>query len=40
METLRRCGMGELQPGQRIQVSFATGSKGLLAIDVRVDPEN
>lgn len=40
METLRRCGMGELKPGQRIQVSFATGSKGLLAIDVRVDPEN
>jgi CspA family cold shock protein len=38
METLRRCGMGELQQGQRLQVSFASGSKGLLAIDVRPDP--
>lgn len=40
METLRRNGMGELQQGSRIQVSFAAGSKGLLAIDVRPDPEN
>ena len=40
METLRRCGMGELMQGQRLQVSFASGSKGLLAIDVRPDPEN
>ncbi|MFQ5562859.1 MAG: cold-shock protein [Parvularculaceae bacterium] len=40
METLRRCGMGELIQGQRVQVSFAEGAKGLLAIDVRPDPEN
>jgi len=40
METLRRNGMGELQQGARVQVSFAAGSKGLLAIDVRPDPEN
>lgn len=40
METLRRCGMGELMQGQRVQVSFAAGAKGLLAIDVRPDPEN
>ncbi|HXI86240.1 MAG TPA: cold-shock protein [Parvularculaceae bacterium] len=40
METLRRCGMGELQPGQRVQVSFAQGAKGLLAMDVRSDPEH
>ena len=40
METLRRCSMGELMQGQRLQVSFASGSKGLLAIDVRPDPEN
>jgi len=40
METLRKCGMGELQQGQRVQVSFATGGKGLLAIDIRPDPEN
>ncbi len=40
METLRRCGMGELTQGQRVQVSFAAGSKGLLAIDLRSDQEN
>ncbi|MBB5518696.1 cold-shock protein [Amphiplicatus metriothermophilus] len=40
METLRRCGMGELVPGQRVQVSFASSVKGLLAIEVRPDPEN
>jgi CspA family cold shock protein len=40
METLRRCGMGELNQGQRVQVSFASGSKGLLAIEIRPDPEN
>jgi len=40
METLRKCGMGEVIQGQRIQVSFATGSKGLLAIEVRPDQEN
>ena len=40
METLRRCGMGELAQGQRVQVSYASGSKGLLAIDVRPDQEN
>ncbi|WP_428409376.1 cold-shock protein [Hyphococcus sp.] len=40
METLRRSGLGELQQGSRVQVSFAAGSKGLLAIEVRPDPEN
>lgn len=40
METLRRCGMGELQPGQRLMVSFAGGAKGLLAIDVRPAAEH
>jgi len=40
METLRRSGMGELTQGDRVQVSFAAGSKGLLAIDVRPDPDN
>ncbi|GAB4520478.1 MAG: cold-shock protein [Amphiplicatus sp.] len=40
METLRRCGMGELAPGQRVQVSFASSPKGLLAMEVRPDPEN
>lgn len=40
METLRRCGMGELTQGDRVQVSFASGAKGLLAIDLRPDQEN
>ncbi|NWG93270.1 MAG: CspA family cold shock protein [Parvularculaceae bacterium] len=40
METLRKCGMGEVIQGQRVQVSFASGSKGLLAIEIRPDPEN
>lgn len=40
METLRKCGMGEALQGQRVQVSFATGAKGLLAIEVRPDQQN
>lgn len=40
MEILRKCGMGEVIPGQRVQISFANGSKGLLAIEIRPDPEN
>jgi len=40
METLRRCGLGELVQGQRFQASFAAGPKGMLAIELRPDPEN
>ncbi len=40
METLRRNGLGELTQGARVQVSFAAGGKGLLAIEVRPDQEN
>ncbi len=40
METLRKCGMGEVIQGQRVQVAFATGSKGLLAVEIRPDQEN
>ncbi len=40
METLRRSGMGELVQGQRVQASYAEGAKGLLAIELRPDPEN
>lgn len=40
METVRSSGLGELQPGQRVQVSFGEGSKGLLAVEIRGDPEN
>lgn len=40
METLRRCGLGELYTGQRLQVSYASGVKGLLAVELRADLEN
>ncbi|NNE41048.1 MAG: cold shock domain-containing protein [Marinicaulis sp.] len=40
METARRCGMGELVQGQPVQVSFAEGPKGLLAIELRPAQEN
>lgn len=40
MEILRKCGMGEVIQGQRVQISFANGSKGLLAIEIRPDQEN
>lgn len=40
MEILRKCGMGEVIQGQRVQVSFASGSKGMLAIEIRPDQEN
>ena len=40
METLRRCGMGELTQGDRVKVSFAAGSKGLLGIDLQASQEN
>lgn len=40
METLRRCGMGELMQNMRVQVSYAKGGKGYLAIEVKPDPEN
>ena len=40
METVRNCGIGELADGKRLQVSFGEGPKGLLAIELRPDPEN
>ncbi len=40
METVRNCGLGELVPGQRLQVSFGEGRKGLLAVEIRPDPDN
>jgi cold shock CspA family protein len=40
METLRRIGMGELMQNTRVQVSYAKGGKGYLAIEVKPDPEN
>lgn len=40
METVRASGLGELQPGQRVQVSFGEGVKGLLAAALRDDPDH
>lgn len=40
METVRNCGLGEIIQGQRLQVSFGEGPKGLLAIEIKPDPEN
>lgn len=35
METLRESGLGELEPGQRIEARIATGKKGLTAVQLR-----
>jgi cold shock protein len=34
METLRRCGMAELRPGQDVLVRFGQGEKGLMAAEI------
>jgi cold shock protein len=36
METLRRYGIAELKPGERVFVRFGDGSKGLMAAEVRL----
>ena len=36
METLRRYGITELKPGDRVLVRFGDGSKGLMAAEVRL----
>ena len=35
METLREAGLGDLQPGQRLQARIADGRKGLTAVQLR-----
>jgi cold shock protein len=35
METVRRSGMGDLQPGNRAEARIAEGRKGLTAVDLR-----
>ena len=35
METLRRFGLAELRPGQRVQVKFGASDKGNMAVEVR-----
>ncbi len=36
METVRRAGITDLQPGQRLQARVAEGRKGLTAVDVQL----
>jgi CspA family cold shock protein len=38
METVRRSGMGELEPGQAVEARIASGKKGLTAVALR-DPD-
>ena len=40
METLRRLGLRELQQGQRVQVRYGAGPKGLLAAEIRPDEDH
>lgn len=35
IETLRRCGLDDLEPGVAVQVRFAEGPKGLVVADIR-----
>lgn len=35
METVRRCSIPELEPGQRLSARVASGQKGLTAVDLR-----
>lgn len=39
METVRRCALADLQPGQRLSARVADGRKGLTAVDLRVDSD-
>ena len=36
METVRRSGAGELEPGQMLEARIANGRKGLTAVDLRL----
>jgi cold shock protein len=36
METLRRYGIAELKPGDKVLVRYGDGSKGLMAAEVRL----
>jgi CspA family cold shock protein len=37
IETLRRCGLEDLQPGQDVEVRFADGPKGLVVAEISCD---
>ena len=36
METVRHAGLGELQPGQRLEARVAHSAKGLTTVELRV----
>lgn len=38
METVRNCGLRELQPGQLVEARIAEGTKGLTAVELRQVP--
>ena len=40
METVRTSGLGDLQPGQRIEARIAEGKKGLTAVELRSGSED
>jgi len=40
MEIMRRSGIRELRPGQRVQVRFGRGPKGLMAAEIRLDDDH
>ena len=40
METLRKCGVRELQPGQKVFTRFTEGNKGLLASEIEIAEPN
>ena len=35
IETLRRCGLEDLQPGEMVMVRFADGPKGLVVAEIQ-----
>lgn len=37
IETLRRCGLDDLQPGEEVEVRFAKGPKGLVVAEIAPD---
>ena len=40
METLRRCGVRDLEPGQDIEARFGQGPKGLMVAEVRLPADH
>lgn len=40
IETLRRCGLEDLQPGEPVQVRFAEGPKGLVVAEIQTSSES